>query len=132
MNSTGTISDAVKCQASMLPHVAEQYRCMLVWDKKTNRDVGWVMVRKKNVKGMTPDDMVADMSQCQWRTWNVSRREDESLGEVFRDASLKEDAGTKLISADEASTSDLLSRKIYQSCSSKLVVTAMLCFLVVK
>ena len=32
--------------------MAQNYRCTLVWDTMTNRDVGWLMVRKKAVREM--------------------------------------------------------------------------------
>ena len=35
--------------SSLSPSLGENYRCMLVWDTRTNKDVGWVMVRKTSM-----------------------------------------------------------------------------------
>jgi len=64
-------------QASLIPNMAENYRCMLVWDTRTNRDVGWLMVRKKAVNGRKSEEVAAEMSQCQWRNWNLNSSKEE-------------------------------------------------------
>ena len=64
------------------PSLGENYRCMLVWDTRTNKDVGWVMVRKTSVKGVVvPEDMVANLARCQWRSWNVGSSENNGASE---------------------------------------------------
>jgi len=72
---------------------------MVVWDTRTNKDVGWVMVRKASVQGVVPEDMVASLARCQWRSWNMGSSEDCSGGNA------RERDGIKLKAVDEASTS---------------------------
>ena len=66
--------------------MAENYRCMLVWDTRTNRDVGWLMVRKKAVDGMKSDEVAAEISQCQWRNWNLNNSTEEMCEVDCREA----------------------------------------------
>ena len=54
-NCQAEYGEEVKISVSSLtPNMAQNYRCTLVWDTRTNRDVGWLwlMVRKKVVGEM--------------------------------------------------------------------------------
>ena len=96
-------------QASLIRNMAENYRCMLVWDTRTNRDVGWLMVRKKAVNGMKSEEVAAEMTQCQWRNWILnSSKEDEMCGADCRETLPDPVKGILIYKAEEASTSSEL------------------------
>ena len=92
-------------QAPLIPNMAENYRCMLVWDRRTNRDVGWLMVRKKVVGGMKSDEVAAEISQCQWRNWNLNNSTEEMCEVDCREALTDPVKGIDLNKVEDASTS---------------------------
>eukprot|EP00092_Neocalanus_flemingeri_P012318 GFUD01013278.1.p1 GENE.GFUD01013278.1~~GFUD01013278.1.p1 ORF type:complete len:687 (+),score=173.03 GFUD01013278.1:65-2125(+) len=71
------LSDIVS-QTSLVPGMVERYRCMVVWDTRTNSDVGWLVVRKPEVEGLTSEEVETKMSKSQWRSWNQNKREENS------------------------------------------------------
>eukprot|EP00092_Neocalanus_flemingeri_P041355 GFUD01045029.1.p1 GENE.GFUD01045029.1~~GFUD01045029.1.p1 ORF type:complete len:719 (+),score=198.19 GFUD01045029.1:60-2216(+) len=75
------LSDIVS-QTSLVPGMVERYRCMVVWDTRTNSDVGWLVVRKPEVEGLTSEEVETKMSKSQWRSWNQNKREENSEEEI--------------------------------------------------
>ena len=41
------ILNDIVSQASLVPNLADKYRCMVLWDTRTNTDVRWLMINKE-------------------------------------------------------------------------------------
>ena len=58
MGDSEIIADLVsQSQAALglVPDLPEKYRCMVVWDTRVNRDVGWLMVRRNGSDVLKPE-----------------------------------------------------------------------------
>eukprot|EP00092_Neocalanus_flemingeri_P090849 GFUD01115109.1.p1 GENE.GFUD01115109.1~~GFUD01115109.1.p1 ORF type:complete len:132 (-),score=18.43 GFUD01115109.1:57-452(-) len=76
-NPPNNIMSDIVSQTSLVPSMVEKYRCMVVWDTRTNSDVGWLVVRKPEVEGLTSEEVKTKMSKSQWRSWNQNKSEEQ-------------------------------------------------------
>ena len=76
MEDSETIGDLVsQSQAALqlVPDLSDKYRCMVVWDTRLNRDVGWLMVRRNGSDVLKPEEIEDNMEKCQWRSCNLNK-----------------------------------------------------------
>ena len=113
-------------QAPLVPNMSEKYRCMVVWDTKENRDVGWIMVKRNGSEVLKSDEVERMMAKCQLRTCNLKKlKESASVGNGdCGDTSgsrggkgeecIKDDEGIEGVvnNCDEASTSTEANKKV--------------------
>ena len=74
MGDSEIIADLVsqsEAALGLVPDLPEKYRCMVVWDTRFNRDVGWLMVRRNGSDVLKPEEMEDNMKKCQWRSCNI-------------------------------------------------------------
>jgi len=124
MEDTEIIEDIVS-QASLVPNMSEKYRCMVVWDMRENRDVGWIMVKKNGSEVLKSDQVEKMLAKCQLRTCNLKKLK-ESASVVNDDCGdtpgarrgkgkecIEDDVAVEdiAINCDEASTSSEATRK---------------------
>ena len=84
MGDSEIIGDLVsqsQAASHLVPDLSEKYRCMVVWDTRVNRDVGWLMVRKNGSNGLKPEEMEGNMEKCQWRSCNIDKLNQNSSGD---------------------------------------------------
>ena len=95
--------------SSSTPVLSEKYRCMAVWDTRLNRDVGWLMVKKKaGLEVLNQLEVEKKMSHCQWRSCNLNllqQSEDDDNCKEVKEIEVNMVKAAKEINYEEASTS---------------------------
>ena len=78
MNKNYSVSNSIKSHTFVVEGIEEQlsqldnkssYRCMLLWDPRRCRDVGWVFLKNNNVNEEKPDSLVKHLESCEWKSW---------------------------------------------------------------
>jgi len=78
MNKNYSVSNSIKSHTFVVEGIEEQlsqldnkssYRCMLLWDPRRCRDVGWVFLKNNNANKEKPDSLVKHLESCEWKSW---------------------------------------------------------------
>ena len=126
MEDTEIIIEDIVSQASLVPNMSEKYRCMVVWDMRENRDVGWIMVKKNGSEVLKSDQVEKMLAKCQLRTCNLKKLKESAsvVNDDYEDTSgarggkgkecIEDDEAVEdiAINCDEASTSTEATKKV--------------------